>query len=329
MGLQEDVIRHLASGQWCSGVAIAEALGVSRAAVWKHVRVLPDLGLPISATVGRGYRLQRPLDLLDPGKIIAALDEPARCALDELSVVPVTGSTSDDLLAQRGPEAGRLTARLAEYQACGRGRRGRAWWSAYGSGLCMSVATSLAGSPRELAALSLAVGTAAHSVLSACGGQGIRLKWPNDLVTESGKVGGILVDVTGESGGPLKVVVGLGVNLAVPPEAAHPIPGAPGLPPAGMDFPGGVAPSRNGLAAGLISGIFATLRRFGESGFQPFLEAWRANDFLLGKTVVVTVGTDAQVGVARGVNGDGSLRLETAAGMRAIVSGDVSVRTTR
>jgi BirA family biotin operon repressor/biotin-[acetyl-CoA-carboxylase] ligase len=334
MGLQEEVIRCLASGQWCSGTAIAETLGVSRAAVWKHVRTLPELGLPVSATAGRGYRLRRPLDLLNARSIIGALDAPARLALDDLTVVPVTDSTSDDLIARPGPDVGRLRSRLAEFQSRGRGRRGRAWWSAYGSGLCMSVAVSLAQSPRDLPALSLAVGVVVRRVIAGFGGVGIVLKWPNDLLNSSGKVGGILVDVSGESGGPLKVVVGLGINLDAPEDIARGFealpgqaaPAGPGLPAAGIEFAEGRAPSRNDLSAGLVSGIFAAMIHFGDSGFRPFLEEWRAHDFLRGKGVDVVTGHDARTGVACGVAEDGALLVETRSGIQSIVAGDVSVR---
>lgn len=326
MGLQEQVIRHLASGQWCSGSEIAAALGVSRAAVWKHVQTLPTLGLPVSATAGRGYRLHRPLDLLNPRVIIAALDSAAKDALDELAVVPVTDSTSDDLLARPGPGVGRLVARFAEYQTRGRGRRGRAWLSPYGGGLCMSIAVSLPGTPRDLPALSLAMGVVVRRVLSQGGGEDIGLKWPNDLLTPEGKIAGILVDVSGESGGPLKIVVGLGVNIALPEQAAR-LAAVDGTSlPAATRFANGIAPPRNVIAAALVSSIFDALTAFGSFGFRPFVAEWRAHDYLSGRAVEVAGAAQPQTGIALGIADDGSLQIETPVGVVSIVAGDVSVK---
>jgi len=327
MGIRPALIALMADGGVHSGADLARQLGCSRTAVWKHLHELRAVGLEIEARRGRGYRLARPLDPLDANAIRAALDMPARSALGRLEVHGVIDSTSAWLGGLPTPAPGRFDAVLAEHQTEGRGRRGRRWLSPFGGGLCLSLNRRLDTVPAALSALSLAAGVAVCRALQDAGGAGAGLKWPNDIVVGDGKLGGLLVDVAGEADGPISIVIGIGLNLSVPPAMAARVVADGGLRPTGLrELSAGAHGSRNRLAARLISAMHAALSEFEQRGFAGFVDDWRRYDVLADRPVVVHVGSRTLSGTARGIDADGRLVLEAAGGTQRLVSGEVSLR---
>ena len=256
MSTQQRLLGLLADGQLHSGNELAEELGLSRAAVWKHVGQLDQLNLKVRAQAGQGYRLNAPLELLDEERIFSSLPADINPRLEKLEVLWVTESTSDYLMRLGRIEPGRPRACIAEFQSGGRGRRGRQWFATAGNGLCLSIAWCFPSSPASLSCLGLAVGVGVLRALQACGAKDAQLKWPNDVVVGGQKLAGILVDVQGEAGGPLQVVAGIGVNYALDEETAAAIESAGGLAPASLtndDLTQRV--SRNQAAALLIANV--------------------------------------------------------------------------
>lgn len=318
------LVRLLADGRFHSGEALAAALGVSRAAVWKHVRELGvDLGLDIAAVRGRGYRLLAPIDLLDRGRIAAALAPETAAALAQLLVLDTVASTNGHLMGQRPPRSGLGIACVAEQQTAGRGRRGRPWVSPFAANVYLSLLWQFELPATALAGLSLAVGVAVADTLRGLGVAEVTLKWPNDVLWRGRKLGGILVELSGEAEGPTRAVVGVGVN--------HRMPAADGaridqdwtdLASASPD----ALPSRCVLVAGLLDRLVGTLREFGADGLTPFLAGWDDLDGLRGREVVVRIGDRSVVGTELGVAPSGALRLLTAEGERQFLAGEVSLR---
>lgn len=244
-----------------------------------------------------------------------------------VEVLPSIDSTNTELM--RRARAGALDPVLlvAETQTAGRGRVGRSWHSRPGQSLTFSLALPL--TPREWSGLSLAVGVSLAESLHP----DVRLKWPNDLWLDSRKLGGILVETAslGHGGGasmPRGVVIGAGINLARPDTQvvsamAAATPGAPAaMPPAGlaevwMGVTAGEALAR--VAPALVRDVL----RFAEEGFGAFAPGFARRDALAGRPVRLSDGTE---GTARGVDEQGALLIQTAAGMRAITSAEVSVR---
>ena len=116
-----------------------------------------------------------------------------------------------------GPPAppGRFDFLTAEYQSAGRGRRTRRWFAPPGGALCLSIGWSFAALPADIGALSLAIGVCVLRALESVGQPGAALKWPNDVVVGTGKLGGILIELRAEAGGPAQVVIGVGLNVAL------------------------------------------------------------------------------------------------------------------
>lgn len=318
------LLRLLADGRFRSGEALAAALGVSRAAVWKQMREIgAQFGLRIDAVRGRGYRLAAPLELLDRDAIAGSLSPATAAALADLIVVDTIGSTNAFLLGQRPPRSGLGIACLAEQQTAGRGRRGRQWVSPFGANLYLSLLWQFERPPAALAGLSLAAGVAVAEALGALGVADVGLKWPNDVYWQSCKLGGILVELAGEADGPTRAVIGVGVNHRMPAESAAVIDQAwvdlaTVLPRA--------LPSRNALAARLLDGLVGAARRFNEAGLAPFLPAWDRLDCLRGREVAVQFGDRTVTGTEIGVAASGALRVGTGQGEREFLGGEVSLR---
>jgi BirA family biotin operon repressor/biotin-[acetyl-CoA-carboxylase] ligase len=327
----------LADGRLHSGERLADALEVSRAAVWKGVERLRAFGVDVEAFPRRGYRLAAPLELLDAGRIRAELRSECRARLRRLELKFEVDSTNTRLLAAAPPPPGSADACLSELQHAGRGRRGRRWIAPFGSGIALSVSWTFGDGASALAALSLAVGVAVTRALARAGARGVALKWPNDIWFLDRKIGGVLIELRAEASGPAHVVIGVGINVSLNStsrreiEAGREIEARREIEPAGA-LAAAVAeacaapPSRNGVAGAILDELLSMLGQFEREGFAAFRDAWAALDALRGRPVRVLLADRVISGTARGVDGDGALLLDTGDGVQRFVSGEASLR---
>jgi BirA family transcriptional regulator, biotin operon repressor / biotin---[acetyl-CoA-carboxylase] ligase len=327
MTCRRALLRLLADGELHSGEVLARELGVTRAAVAKQVRGLAARGLAVESLPRRGHRLLAPLDLLDAERLQASLTPLARARLAGLEVFDEIGSTNSHLLAATGLPAGRWRACLAEYQSAGRGRRGRGWIAPYASGLCLSFGWSFEDPPAGLAALGLAAAVAVLRALTAQAVTGLALKWPNDVLRDGRKLGGILCELRAEAAGPAYVVIGVGLNVRLPAAARAAIAAGGGLEPA--DLPAGArvpAPPLTPLAAALLDALVAMAIEFAARGFAPFRSEWSRADALRDRPVRVRAQSAERDGVARGIDADGALCVEISGRLERLASGEVTLR---
>ncbi|MFN7642842.1 MAG: biotin--[acetyl-CoA-carboxylase] ligase [Burkholderiales bacterium] len=217
-------------------------------------------------------------------------------------------------------------ALMADVQDAGRGRNGRVWLGDPTRSLALSVSVEREVDGTTLLGLPLAVGVAIADGLATQGAR-VRLKWPNDLLVETdrgpAKAGGILVEVRQQ--GPLqRVVVGFGLNLA----SADGLDAARVGQPVGALFPADTMPARVPLAQALAAAVAVAVADFARSGLRPWLPRWRALDSLADLPVDLVRGDGSrEPGIARGIENDGSLRVERADGsIDHVASGEVSVR---
>lgn len=322
--LSRALFAALADGQWRTGTDLAQRHGVTRAAVWKAVRSLRVLGLPVAAHASRGYRLPQAITPLDATAIRAAIPPAQRADIRRGEVLWSVASTNAHLLRRSDLPVGRGDFLLAEYQTAGRGRQARRWHAAPGDALCLSLAWNYAALPRDAGALSLAAGVAALRVLRRFGLQRPQLKWPNDLVVDGGKLGGILTELRAETGGAAQVVIGVGLNFAVSDALRSQILASGTQPVSLSDL--GLRADRNAFAGALIGELIRALLVFERSGLQSFTQEWTSADALLDRAVDVHGATRTMSGIAAGIDADGALRVRTAQGVQRFLSGDVSVR---
>lgn len=323
--LARAVYAILADRAFHSGTALAQHCAVSRSAIWKAVSALRALGVQVEAVANRGYRAPAATPLLDAGRIGALLPRATASQLRQGRACWSTGSTNADLL--QGPPAppGRFDFLTAEYQSAGRGRRTRRWFAPPGGALCLSIGWSFAVLPADIGALSLAIGVCVLRALESVGQPGAALKWPNDVVVGTGKLGGILIELRAEGGGPAQVVIGVGLNVALG-ERMLQLVHSSGTRAADLSALAGGGCERNRLAAALLHACVAGLAQFERSGFMGFMSEWRAADALAGKAVIVDAEGAPIAGHARGIDVGGALCVQTREGLRRFVTGDVSVR---
>ncbi|TAN49337.1 MAG: bifunctional biotin--[acetyl-CoA-carboxylase] ligase/biotin operon repressor BirA [Methylococcaceae bacterium] len=317
------LLRCLAEARFCSGPALAQRLGLTRAAVWKQIQSLKQLGLTVHSVAGKGYSLSAPLELLDDARIRDGLSEAVRSRIAGLQIHGVLDSTND-YLSRQASQDGALVC-LAEMQTAGRGRQGRSWVSPFGASIYLSILWRFAEGPASLGGLSLAVGVAAVRALQRVGVEGVGLKWPNDLLWRGRKLGGVLIEVSGESHGPCRAVLGLGLNGALP------APAAAAIDQSWVDLQEicqGTPPSRNQLAAALIEACVALLADYAGHGLKAYLPAWRRLNCLQDQPVTVHFAQHQETGIARDVTDDGLLVLELPDGRRkAYAAGEVRLRS--
>jgi BirA family biotin operon repressor/biotin-[acetyl-CoA-carboxylase] ligase len=212
----------------------------------------------------------------------------------------------------------------AEQQTAGRGRRGRQWVSPFASNLYLSLLWQFEEGAAALEGLSLAVGVAVARALEAAGLPAVQLKWPNDILHDDAKLGGVLLEMLGDAAGACQVVIGVGLNVKMPPEAARDIDQQ------WTDIEslsGGEHPGRNALLAAMLNELLPLAARFAAQGFPPWRAQWQSLDAYDGRSVVLQAGSKKLAGVARGVDERGALLLETDQGRQAVYGGEITLRS--
>lgn len=320
--VKQRLIKRLADARFCSGEVLAAELGVSRAAVWKHIRSLRDSGFVIDAVRGKGYRLVSEYELLDQERIVDAIDAKAYKLIDEIRLFPSLASTNDYLLQQRLSSPSRQVV-IAEQQTAGRGRLGRSWLSPAGS-VTLSLSWRFQRSAAAMSGLTLALAVAVIRAIGATyklasAHDGISVKWPNDIVADDKKLAGILVEMHGETHGPVDIVIGIGVNIDFPLALQQQI----DQPVTDLKSMYGYVPSRNQFVADLITHMVAACSCFDEQGFAPFKAAWLEQDQSFDKQVAIRMGDQLHQGIGRGVDDNGALLLMQGDSVRAFHSGEI------
>ncbi|MRT44237.1 bifunctional biotin--[acetyl-CoA-carboxylase] ligase/biotin operon repressor BirA [Enterobacteriaceae bacterium RIT702] len=308
------LVALVADGEFHSGEQLGEALGMSRAAINKHIQTLKSWGLDVYTVTGKGYSLSEPIQLLDEEVILSHLHQP------NLAVIPVIDSTNQYLL-DRMDQLPSGYACIAEYQQAGRGRRGRKWFSPFGSNLYMSMYWRLEQGPAAAMGLSLVIGIIMAEVIQSLGAPDVRVKWPNDLYLNDRKLAGILVELTGKTGDAAQIVIGAGVNLLMRSEGTAEInQGWINLQEAGVDI------DRNELAAKLINSLREALPIFERDGLAPFVSRWEVLDNFINRPVKLLIGDREVYGIARGIDKQGGLLLEQDGVIKSWVGGEISLR---
>lgn len=254
----------------------------------------------------------------------------------EVRVVQRCASTNAVLLAdvkERTQRAEERTQRAAahpvllaaEEQTAGRGQRGRAWHSARGAGATFTLLRRMHCAPKVLGGLSLAVGVAAARALRELGVREVALKWPNDLLVQGAKLGGILIQTRVE-GDEIYAAVGIGINCrpvrALGRRLRRRLVALDDLlqPPA----------ERNRVIAAVGREVLAALQAYERLGLAAFAEDWRALHAHEGRRLRVRLADGRLLsGVAAGLAPDGALRLRTRAGMRDVADGRVTENASR
>lgn len=302
-----------ASGEYVSGEKISQKLGISRAAVWKHIKSLKNEGYEIESVTNKGYRIVSAPDIINAHGICRGLN--TRFIGQNVRCVRETDSTNNEAARNSLMEDG--TVFTAEIQTGGKGRLGKAWVSPDGSGIWMSVLLKPDIAPPKAPEITLVAGLAVCRALKEYGAM---IKWPNDIVIEGKKVCGILTEMSAEIERVNYIICGIGINVNI------------------ESFPTQIADKATSLYR--VTGerhdrcaiIKAVLEEFEplyteylKSGLSPFLESYKANCVNIGRHADAVYKDKTVSGEAVDITDTGELVIKTTGGNVTVSSGEVSV----
>ena len=319
------LLRELSAEHFTSGAELAAKHGVSRSAISDALKDASALGVSIFSLTRRGYRLAEPLGFLDIDEIRRRMA--GRQQRLDLRLVDVIDSTNTALLQQAAAGAASGTCLAAELQTAGRGRRGRAWQSALGASLTFSLLWRFDAGAAALGGLSLVVGLAVANALRSLG-VAAQLKWPNDIVVNDRKLGGILIETQGDMLGPTIAVIGVGVNVNLPDAIKRSIDQpVTDITEAAEDAPvRSPALDRNVLLATVLTQLVELLDQFQQGGFAPLRDQWRALNAHQGCMVEVLAADARYTAKVIDVDPSGSLIVERDSVRLVLSAAEISVR---
>ncbi len=309
-----------ARGGYVSGEAISHRLGISRTAVWKHIQTLRNSGYHVESSPRKGYRLNPSFQPFNAHEIKSLLTtELVGRNLHFRSSVDSTNTLAAALAKDGAPDG---TVVVADSQRSGRGRLGRRWHSPEGVNIYTSVVLRPAIPPHEAHHFTFLAGVAVAGAVEEYSKVRPVLKWPNDILVDGRKLGGILTELSSEADRVNFIVVGIGLNVNMDTKR---------LP----DDVSGVATSlkditgrehsRAEVLAGLYSSLEKWYKRFQKDGFHVVLRRWKEYFGFEGRRIVVK-GREVIEGVCMGVDGDGTLVVTLPSGTsRKVVAGDLEV----
>lgn len=324
MSLRSRILELLrrAGEEYLSGEEIAKRLGVSRTAVWKHIKELREAGYAIKSQSRSGYSLEDAPDRLLAEEIKNGLQ--TRFVGRNIVFFDAIDSTNQvaKQLAAQGAASG--TVVVAEAQGKGRGRLNRSYFSPKGKGIWFSVILRPHILPQEAPKCTLLAAVAVAMAMKRFGLQAA-IKWPNDILHEGKKLTGILTEMSAEIDRINYIVIGTGINVNIKEE----------------EFPEELRDKATSLAVmkgenlprvaffqAVLESLDALCIQLDEEGFSPIIARWRACAVTLGQEVRVisATGKESFDGRAVDIDEEGALLVETEDGMRRVLAGDVSIR---
>lgn len=319
------LLRLLGNGQFHSGEDIAKQIAVSRANVWHYINELDKLDLfdtPILRVRGRGYQLPYPIDWLDADKIQQTLITQGVLFPFQIQVFNQLPSTNTYLMQTHQTHSGHVI--LTEWQTEGRGRRGKQWQAKIGGSLTFSLLWRFEQDAQRLAGLSLVIGIALVRALSHFSIP-VQLKWPNDLIVNYQKLGGILIELKGDLSGPCDAVIGIGLNIDLPRSLYETV----DQPIIDLKKLTTALPTRNDIVATILSELAVILPQFAQAGFAPFQEEWLTYHAYTHRPVrLITTREEEKIVVIEGISDTGALiiRHQDTQKSETLFSGEVSLR---
>ena len=315
MSIRDSLLRALDGkpGQAVSGEQLARRLGVSRTAVWKQIKMLKSLGLPLQSTGRQGYILKTPFD-----KSLASYRGPAW-----IHPHYQVSTASTQTMAKAGAASGLPEGHLwmAELQTKGRGRLDRRWDSAYG-GLWFSLLLRPRLSPLRVAPITLLAGLCLREAIQKVCKVQARLKWPNDIVVASPrhadkKLAGILTEMSGQLERTEWLVIGVGVNVNnILPVNLSPLA-------VSLYALTGAVTARSRLLDAFLASFHAGYARFCKQGFAPFCESYWKHYAAPGQPVRLQTSEGIISGRAVGVHASGAIVIKSGEKTRMCSEGEI------
>ncbi len=310
-----------AGDTYISGEEIAERLGVSRTAVWKHIKELRRAGYDIVSQSRSGYALKGTPDVLTPTELAPLLADSLFGG--NILYHEETRSTNEDAKAAADAGAPDGTLVVTEFQGTGHGRLARGWFCPKGEGVLFSVIlrpTSFL--PQEAPKCTLLAAVAVARAIRSLG-LDVGIKWPNDILADGKKLVGILTEMSAEMERIHYIVIGIGINVNIMADEFTPDIRDTAT---SLAILAGHAVDRRQLLVAILREMETLYRAVQDEGFAPVFDAWRALSVTLGQDVRVLGVGETFEGRAADIDETGALLVDTSEGRRRVLAGDVSIR---
>ncbi len=321
-GTKLAILQALKNGEFISGQLLGEQLGISRAAVAKHIKSLCELGLDIYKVNNKGYCLNQEIALISQHRLESEFQKLAGHT-GNFETYASIDSTNTELM-QRLASKQALTSGtviVAEMQNAGRGRRGRVWQSPFGANLYYSYYWLLDDGLQAAMGVSVAVGLAVFDCIKALYNVEVSLKWPNDILVNNHKLAGVLVELDGQPEGPCHLVIGIGLNIAMPERASEHIDQA------WIDLKRlGMQVDKNVLIAQLTYCLEQRLAQYQLSGLSDMYQEWNNVNAFAEQLVTLNTGQKTWRGICVGIDQQGGLILRQDGNEKTYYGGEISVR---
>ncbi|ALS78402.1 biotin--acetyl-CoA-carboxylase ligase [Planococcus kocurii] len=309
------------NGEAVSGQHLADELGVSRTAIWKHIKELEEKGYGIESVKKKGYRIVMLPDTLEPLGIQTGLK--TKSIGREIEYVESCASTQiiAHQLAQEGAPDG--TVVLTETQTAGRGRLARKWDSAANKGAWMSIILRPDVAPQKAPQFTLVTAVAVVRAIEEVTGLQPQIKWPNDILLNGKKCTGILTELQSDADGIQALIIGIGLNInqekddfdAEVQDIAT-----------SLKMESGEAVNRQKLVQSLLFYMELYTHMYIEEGFAMLKILWESYSTTIGQPVRARMTNQTLEGIAEGITDDGVLQLRTADGkLHGIYSADIEM----
>ncbi|WP_214839178.1 biotin--[acetyl-CoA-carboxylase] ligase [Exiguobacterium sp. s122] len=310
------VLSLLQDGAVWSGQELARQLNISRTTIWKHIETLKQDGYAIETIPRKGYQLLEQNDRFDETAFVSVRRGRFGQHVHAYDQVDTTQRIAHEL-AQRGAMEGTIV--ISEEQTAGRGQLGRNWYNPSRVNIAASIILRPELPIRDASKLTLMAASAFARSLQR---EGIdaTIKWPNDLLLNGKKIGGILTEMQTEGDRIQAVILGFGFNVngdTIPEELLHRA--------TSLKRETGVIHRRSELLARLLEDLESEYELFLETGFRPIQEHWLQNAAYLNETISLKTAGKTKTGVMRGISPEGALLLETEAGVEPIYSAEIAV----
>ncbi len=295
-----------------SGEALSEQLGVTRAALWKHIKAMQADGAQIESATNRGYRLVSPPTIPRAEYVRAYLrrDVPVffgeRCA-----------STNETAKAAARDGSIKRAAFIAGEQTAGKGRLGRTWVSKPGQGVYVTMLVRPNIDPPRVSGITMMAAVAVCGAIEAVSGTKPRIKWPNDVLLDGKKAVGILTESMVHMDGVEFAVCGIGINTC-----------AKALSGEIAEIATAVEANPTVLAAAVIDSFFEAFEVFEQKGLAPFMETFRERNAVSGVVTLTSAGVST-AGEFIGYDDEGAILIETGGETKRYIAGEVSLRGER
>ncbi|MDO4301361.1 MAG: biotin--[acetyl-CoA-carboxylase] ligase [Clostridia bacterium] len=296
---------------YLSGEEIGNILGISRAAVWKNITRLKEMGYEIDSVSNKGYKLFDNADVLNENEI----------NYDNLIYKAELDSTNEECKRQANAGCCSGLFVVCDQQTAGKGRLGRSWVAEKSSGLYMSMLLKPDIMPVEAPQMTLVAGIAIRRIINRLTGLNVEIKWPNDIIINGKKLVGILTEMSAEMEKVNYIVVGIGINVNMAGFEGELKEKA-----ASLYIETGRKFKRSDIINEFLSEFKLCYDEFCKNGFESFVNEYNEYCANVNKAVKTVGGKEEISGIAKGVNSRGELLILSNDELVPVFAGEVSLR---